>query len=120
MGTHYGTNQVIRVFGMFYPVADRFIGGILERAIAAGGRDHRCAQHFHAGHIGSLTGNVGFAHIHNALQPHQGANGRSGYSVLASTSLRDDAVLAHFLRQKDLADGIVDFVRPGMTQILSF
>ena len=39
--------------------------------------------------------------------------------VLARASFRDDAGLAHALRQQNLADGVVDFMRAGVEQILA-
>jgi hypothetical protein len=39
--------------------------------------------------------------------------------MLARARFGDDARLAHFHRQQPLANGIVDFVRPGMQQVFA-
>ena len=39
--------------------------------------------------------------------------------MLAGTRLGDDAALAHSLRQQNLSEGIVDFVRAGVEQVFA-
>ena len=44
----------------------------------------------------------------------------AGYAVLASARFGDYALLAKTLRKQDLANGIVYFVRAGMTKVFAF
>ncbi len=44
---------------------------------------------------------------------------REGDAVLARTGFRDDARLAHLHGKESLADGVVDFVRSSVEQILT-
>jgi len=39
--------------------------------------------------------------------------------VLAGAGLGDDAALAHACGQKPLAHGVIDFMRPGVVEILA-
>ena len=39
--------------------------------------------------------------------------------MLAGASLGDDAAFAHAFGEQDLANAVVDFVRPGVEQILA-
>ena len=51
--------------------------------------------------------------------PKQRADGGGGDAVLAGAGLRDDAALAHALREQPLAEAVVDLVRAGVEQVFA-
>jgi len=60
------------------------------------------------------------AHVDNAVQTESSTHGCSGDAMLTSTSLSNNALLAHPFRQQYLSQGVVDFVSAGVVQVLSF
>ena len=92
------------------PVAQRFVGGILERAGAGVHRHHCGAQELHAVDVERLARDVLRAHVHDALEPEPGRHGRGRDAVLPCPGLGDNPMLAHPAREQHLADGVVDLV----------
>ena len=80
---------------------------------------HLGAQQAHAKDVQPLAAHVLFAHVDDAFEAEQRANGRGGYAVLARAGFSDDALLAHPPRQQRLAEAVVDFVRAGMQQVFA-
>ena len=62
---------------------------------------------------------IHFAHVNDAFQAEHGGDGGGGDAVLAGAGFGDDARLAHAPGEQDLADGVVDFVRAGVEQVLA-
>src|SRR6202022_2084219 len=60
------------------------------------------------------------AHVNGALEAEMRGNGGGGDAVLTRAGFSDDAGLAHFHREKTLADGVIDFVRAGVEKIFAF
>ena len=77
------------------------------------------AEHAHAGDVERLAGHVFRAHVHDAVEAKVRGDRGGRDAVLARAGFRDDARLAHFLREQALADGVVDFVRAGVQQIFA-
>ncbi len=77
------------------------------------------AEHFHAINVEDLPFAIHRAHVDDALHPEHRGDGGGGDAVLARAGLGDDARLAHALGEEHLPDGIVDFVRAGVEQILA-
>ena len=77
------------------------------------------AEQAHAEHVQRLALHVVRAHVDDALEAEQCADGRRRHAVLAGAGLGDDAALAHPLREQGLAERVVDLVRAGMRQILA-
>ena len=59
------------------------------------------------------------AHVDDAGQAEQRADGRGGDAVLAGAGLGDDPALAHAPRQQDLAEHVVDLVRAGVVELVA-
>ncbi len=66
-----------------------------------------------------LAAHVLGAHVDDALEPEARAHGRRRDAVLTRTGLRDDPPLAEPRREQDLAERVVDLVRPGVVQVLA-
>ena len=66
---------------------------------------HFGAQQPHAEDIQALAAHVLFAHVDDALQAEQRADGGGGDAVLAGAGFGDDALLAHAPREQRLARG---------------
>src|SRR5581483_11737193 len=60
------------------------------------------------------------AHVNDAAQAEQRAHRRSRDPVLAGAGFGDDAALAHSSREQDLAESVVDLVRPSVREIFAF
>ena len=82
-------------------------------------RPHLGAQQLHAEDVGLLPLDVGRAHVDDAGQVEERADGGGGDAVLAGAGLGDDAALAHAARQQDLAERVVDLVRAGVVEVLA-
>jgi hypothetical protein len=59
------------------------------------------------------------AHINHALEARARRHGRRRDAVLTRAGLGDDALFSHPLREQDLAERVVDFVRAGVEQIFA-
>jgi len=102
------------------PVAHRFVDGLLQRLLAGFDGHDLGAEHLHAQNIQGLPLAVHRPHIDDALQPkHRGDRG-GGDPVLARAGFGNDARLAHAAGEQDLADAVVDLVRPRVEQVLAF
>ncbi len=119
MRARHRADAIERVVHVGDPVAQRLVHGVLQRARARLHRDHRCAQHLHADHVGLLPLDVDGAHIDHAFEPEARAQRRGGDAVLAGAGLGDDALLAHAPRQHDLAEHVVHLVRAGVVELLA-
>ena len=80
---------------------------------------HLRAKHFHAEHVGLLPLEVHRAHIDDAVQPEARAERGCRNAMHARAGLGDDAFLAHAARNHDLAEHVVDLVRPGVIELLA-
>ena len=95
------------------------VNGFFEGLEAETYRNDICAQKFHAGYVGSLFGNVDFAHVDIALESEIGGRCCKSNTVLTRTCLGNQFLLAHVLGQKSFAHAVVEFVGAGMVEILS-
>ena len=109
-----GAEYVVGVLEIRSPVPHGFVYGIFQGAATAGDRHHLGTIHFHGGHVGLLTSDVHFTHVHHAFKAKLGASGSSGEAVLAGARFRNDAGLAHLLCKEALADSVVDLVSAGV------
>ena len=101
------------------PVAHGFADGVLQRLRAGGDAAHFGAEQPHAQHVQLLARHVHIAHVDDALQAEQRADGGRGHAVLARAGLGDDALLAHALGEQALAERVVDLVRAGVEQVFA-
>ena len=92
-------DHVVRVAHVGDPVADRLVGGVLERAGPAVDGHDRGPEQAHAVDVERLAAHVLAAHVHGAAEPGACARGRGGHAVLPGAGLGDDAPLAHALRR---------------------
>ncbi len=103
-----------------HPLAHRFVHRVLQRR-APGSHGHDFGtQQPHPPHVEGLALDVDRAHVHGAVEAEQRGRGRGGDTVLPGTRLRDDALLAHALRQQGLAEHVVDLVRAGVREVFAF
>ena len=111
--------KIMRRAHVGHPVAHGLVDGVLQCFAAGLHANHFGAQHAHPRHVERLPRHIFRAHIHGALQSEMRGNCGRRDAVLARAGLSNDARLAHFHGEKALADGVVDFVRAGMQQILA-
>ena len=102
-----------------YPIAQRFVHRILQRARARRHRHDLRAEQLHAEHVGLLPLDIGLAHENHAWQAEPRAYCCGGDPVLPRARLGDDAGLAHPPRKKNLADAVVDLVRAGVVELVA-
>ena len=107
------------IVGVVDPVADGFIGSILQCFAAACCRHYGCAKQFHSGNVGCLTFNVLFAHVHNALYAFERTHGSGSHTMLPGAGFGNNALFAQPVCQQYLPDGIVDFMRAGMAKVFA-
>ena len=101
------------------PVADRRRGRLLQRPRAGVDRFDARAEQFHALHVRALTARVLDAHVDDALEVEQRADGRRRDAVLAGARLGDDPPLTHALGQQRLTERVVDLVRARVVEVLA-
>ena len=119
MRAEHAAQQVVRGAHVRDPVAHGFVDGVLQRLRTGADAAHLRAKQAHAVDVQFLPAHVLFTHVDDALHAKQRANGRGGHAVLAGAGLRDDAVLAHALREQPLAEAVVDLVRAGVQQVFA-
>ena len=101
------------------PVAHGFIDGVFEGARTGIYAADFGAEQAHAEDVEFLAAHVFGAHVDDALEAQQRADGSRGDSVLAGAGFGDHAVLAHALDEQTLAEAVVDFVRAGVEQVFA-
>ena len=79
-----------------------------------------CAKQPHALDIGTLSFDIFSPHKDFALHIEQRTGGGGGDAMLASTGFGNNFGFTHALGQKCLTDNIVDFMRAGMIQLITF
>src|SRR5256885_1310177 len=102
------------------PIAHRFVDRFLERRLADCDRDYFRAEKFHSRDVQRLTLHVHFAHVNNTFATETRGHGRGGNTMLARASFGDNPAFAHPLREENLAERVVDFVRASVQQIFAF
>src|SRR6266853_4673921 len=101
------------------PVAHRFVDRFLKRGLPSCDRNNFRAEKFHTRDVERLAFHIDLAHVNHALAPEASGDRGGGDAMLAGTRIGDDAALAHSLRQQNLSEGIVDFVRAGVEQVFA-
>ena len=119
MRAEHAAEQVMRAADVGDPVAHGFVDGVLQGARAGLHAAHFRAQQPHAKDVEFLAAHVFRAHVHDAIESEQRADGGGGDAVLAGAGFGDDAALAHALGKQRLADAVVDFVRAGVEQVFA-
>ncbi len=116
---HDRAEAVVRGLHGGHPVAHGLVDGVLEGAAARQRRPHLGAQELHAEDVELLALHVDLAHVHHALEAHEGGGGGGGHAVLAGAGLGEQAGLAHALGEQGLAQHVVDLVRAGVVEVLA-
>ena len=114
MRSQHAPQQVVGGADIGDPVAHGLIDRVFERTRPRLDATHFCPQQPHAEHIQLLPPHVLSAHVDNALETQQSADGRCGHAVLSRAGFGDHAMLAHALDQQRLSQAIVDLVSPGV------
>ena len=112
-------DDVVRSADTAHPVAHRFVGGVLERAAAAGHLVHAGTHETHAEDVQRLPAHVLCTHVDLAGQAEPRAGGRGRHAVLACAGLGDDPCLAHAPGEQNLPERVVDLVCAGVREILA-
>ena len=99
MRPHNRSEAVVGVVDAGSPLAHALGHGILEGARSGLDPADLRAHEPHPVHVESLTLHVLDAHVHHALQAHQGRGGGRRHAVLSGAGLGDEAGLAHLLGQ---------------------
>ena len=115
---HARADHVVRRLDVRDPVADRRARRLLQRPRAGFDRFHGGAEELHPLHVGRLAAHVLRPHVHDALEPEARARRGGRDAVLSRARLRDDPSLAEAQRKDDLAQRVVDLVRPRVVQVL--
>lgn len=112
--------------------------GVLERARSRVDRNDLGSEHAHAEDVEGLSADVLLSHVNNAparargelpapridraddsLEAKLGADGGGGDSVLSSSRLGDDALLADPASEENLPDGVVNLQAASLARSLS-
>src|SRR5262245_47598980 len=101
------------------PVAKRVVHGVLQRARTRRDRTDLGAEKFHAKHVRPLPLDVGRAHVDDARKAEARRDRRHRDAMLSGAGLGDDPRLAHAAGDLDLAEAVVDLVRPGVVQLVA-
>ncbi len=101
------------------PIAHRFVDCFLERGLAGGDWNNFRSEKFHARDVQRLPFHVDLAHVNDACATKPRRYGRGGDTVLTGAGFGDDAAFAHSLREQDLSERVIDFVRTGVEQVLA-
>ena len=118
MGSHDGSQHVMRVLHPAGPLPHRLVDRVLQGLGAAGHRVDFGPQQLHAVHVQGLPVRVLLSHKDLTLHAHKGRHGGGSYPVLAGSRLGDDPGLSHLFCQQHLAQDIVDLVGACVVQIL--
>ena len=102
VGADGAADDVVGVADVGDPVAYGFADGLFQGAGAGGDGADFGAEHPHSVDVGGLAAHILLAHIDDALDIEQGADGRGGDAVLSRAGLGDDAALAHALGEQPL------------------
>ncbi|MNR50820.1 hypothetical protein D3C85_1703970 [compost metagenome] len=82
-------------------------------------RYNRRAEQLHSEHIKRLPASIFSSHIDDAFHIKHGAGRCRSNTVLSGTGLGDNSLGTHPLSQQNLANSVVDLMRPSMIQILA-
>ena len=80
---------------------------------------HLGAEEPHPLHVRGLARHVLGAHVDDALEAEERADGGGRDPVLAGAGLGDHPGLAHALHEEGLAEGVVDLVGAGVAEVLA-
>ena len=111
--------QVVRGADVGDPVAHGLVDGVFEGARAGVDAADFGAEQTHAEDVELLAAHVFGAHVDDAFESEERADGGGGDAVLAGAGFGDDAVLAHAAREQGLADAVVDLVGAGVEQVFA-
>ena len=120
MRSKRAAQQVVSVMDVRYPIAQRLVDRVFQRACARVHGDDFSAKQSHSENIERLAPYIFCAHVDDAPQTEQCANRARGDAVLPCAGLRNDALFSHSARQQCLACGIIDLMRAGVEKIFAF
>mmetsp|Transcript_11920 Transcript_11920/g.22798 ORF Transcript_11920/g.22798 Transcript_11920/m.22798 type:complete len:366 (+) Transcript_11920:367-1464(+) len=119
MRTNGGSNQVVRVANIGYPITHGFVDGVLESRLAIMDGDNLSTQGVHTENIQLLTFAVNGSHVHGAIQTELGTNSGGSDTVLSGTGFGNDTRLTNTLGQQGLSNRVVNLVSAGVGQVLA-
>jgi hypothetical protein len=114
----HGTQNIVGVAHVGDPIPDGLIHGIFQGAAAGFHRHYLRPQQTHADNVEALAPDVFGTHVDVAGKPQQGCHRGGSHPVLSRPGLGNQPGFAHAPGQQTLPQGVVDFVRPGVGQVL--
>src|SRR6267143_4560900 len=93
------------------PIAHRFVDRFFERGLAGGDWNNFRAEKFHTRDVQRLPFHIDLAHINHAFATEPGGDRGTGNAVLTGSGFSDDTALSHSLREQDLSERVIAFVR---------
>jgi len=118
MCSESGTENIMGRPHIRDPVAQRLIDRFLEGPLSGHYAPDLCSEQAHPGDVEGLAFHVDLAHVNHAFETEPRRHGGRRHAVLAGAGFGDDTRFAEPLREKDLAEGVVDLVGPGVEKIL--
>src|SRR5205807_5033966 len=76
-------------------------------------------QQTHSENVERLPSHIFRAHINDAAQPEQCADGSGGDAVLSRAGFSDNTILAHAPREQRLSDRVIDLMRAGVQKVFA-
>src|SRR5438552_3118689 len=101
------------------PVAHCFVDRFLKRGLTDRDWNDFRAEKFHPRDIERLSLHIDLAHVDHAFAAEPRRDCSGGDAVLTRTGFGDDAALAHSLREQNLSEGVIYFVRAGVKKIFA-
>jgi len=115
---HDGSQAVVGVVYARGPLAHALRHRVLEGAGPGLDTADLRPHEPHAVNVERLALHVLHAHVHDALEPHEGRRCRCCDTVLPRSGLGDEAGLAHLLREQRLPEDVVDLMGAGVVEVL--
>jgi hypothetical protein len=115
-----GAEDVVGVLDSGNPVSHRFVDRFFQGGLSGGDGNDFGSHESHAGHVEGLSLHIDGTHVNGAAHAKTRTDGCGGDAVLTGSGFGNDALFAKALGEEDLADGVIDFVGPGVEEVLSF
>jgi len=110
MGPNGAPDEIVGGFEIGDPITECLVDRVFQSPRTQFDRNNLCSEHANSEDIEGLTSYIFSAHVDGALHTKTSTNGCGCYTVLSSAGFCNDALLAYPTSEKDLPNGIVDFV----------
>mmetsp|Transcript_20694 Transcript_20694/g.40644 ORF Transcript_20694/g.40644 Transcript_20694/m.40644 type:complete len:382 (-) Transcript_20694:398-1543(-) len=113
------TDNVVGVADVGDPVAHGLIDGILEGLSTTGDTNDLSTKDLHAENVKRLATHVLLTHVHGTVKVEKSTGSGGCDTMLTSTSLSNDTLLANALGEKALSESVVNLVSTGVAEVLT-